>query len=508
VQEGQILGGRYRLERHLGSGGMSLVWQARDELLGRDVAVKMLAQPYATDPAFDDAVRAEAMAAASISHPHVTSVFDFGVWSAPADDSGATERAPYVVMELLEGRSLSDRLGDGPLPPDLALRVCAQVAGALAAAHARGVVHRDVKPGNVILTPTGAKVFDFGLAASVGQEEPPRPDRVIFGTPAYLAPERLAGAVIGPASDLYALGLLLYRLLTDDLPWPADTVTEMVHAHTYVEPGPLPDLQGVPDTVADLYRRCLSKEPSGRPSAHEAALTLAAAAGIPAPVGEATVSTTPASTTPASDVADTDGEAVPVAARTATAGPPPAKRRTRHLHQSWVLIAAAGGALAVIVALLLAAASSWSGHPGNTSAPGTKAPSQAPGLPGAGPSPQYSGSRTGGPRTPGASGSPLPGVPAPPRPIGTPPATSGPGDGPTSGPSTTVLTSVAGTVRAGCNGKDAFLSSWTPGDGYRVQTVKPGPAPTAKVKFKGKKVSYVLSVTCDAGTPVLAVKTA
>jgi serine/threonine protein kinase len=157
--QGTVLGGRYRLDEVLGVGGMSVVWRAHDGVLGRDVAVKLLSGRYATDPGSRARIRVEARAAAALAHPNVAQVHDFG---ETAEDG---RRTPYVVMELVPGPTLQDRVAEGPLPPADVLRICADVAAGLAAAHADGLVHRDVKPANVILAPTGAKLVDFGIAA-------------------------------------------------------------------------------------------------------------------------------------------------------------------------------------------------------------------------------------------------------------------------------------------------------------------------------------------------------
>jgi hypothetical protein len=274
MQKGQVLGGRYRLTEHLGAGGMSVVWKAHDQLLNRSVAVKVLAGLPAATPAARLRIRAEAQAAAQLWHPNVTNVYDYGESTTDSDPS-----VPYVVMELLPGRTLSQRLADGPLAPRAALRICAEVASALAAAHARGLVHRDVKPSNIMLTPSGAKVVDFGLAAIAGQAELDD-DGELHGTPAYLAPERLTGGEVIPASDVYALGLLIHRALTNHLPWQAETTTQMLTAHVYVEPAPLPPTNGVLPEVNQICHRCLAKDPADRPSAAEVAAALADAAGI------------------------------------------------------------------------------------------------------------------------------------------------------------------------------------------------------------------------------------
>lgn len=273
----RLLTDRYRLVERLGAGGMSVVWRAHDEVLGRDVAVKMLSSRYAGDAASRDLIRYEAQAAGRLSHPHVTSVYDYGEAVEPDGT-----RVPYVVMELVEGVTLDARLAEGPLPWPVAVRIAAEVAAALAAAHARGLVHRDIKPANVMLTCAGVKVVDFGIAALAGAN--PENSTVILGTPAYVAPERLGGRAVTPASDVYALGLLLFRMLTGRLPWQAETVTQMIEAHQYTEPQPLPAVAGLPTDVADVCTRSLAKLPEDRPSAEEVARRLAAAAGTRVPL--------------------------------------------------------------------------------------------------------------------------------------------------------------------------------------------------------------------------------
>ncbi|MFG1677203.1 serine/threonine-protein kinase [Micromonospora sp. NPDC049282] len=270
----QLLGERYRLVEQLGAGGMSVVWRGYDEVLGRQVAVKVLASRLASDKAFRHRIRVEAQAAARLCHPNITNVYDYG----ESVQVGLT--VPYVVMELVDGGPLSGRLGrDGQLPWREALTIGAEVASALATAHARGVVHRDVTPGNVMLTPTGVKVVDFGISALVGESDK-GPDGALLGTPAYLAPERLDNGHVSPATDVYAVGLLLYRMLTGRLPWQASTTTQMLRAHMYRDPDPMPPVPGLPGQVTDLVQRCLAKRPEDRPLTPEVARTLAEAVGI------------------------------------------------------------------------------------------------------------------------------------------------------------------------------------------------------------------------------------
>jgi serine/threonine-protein kinase len=252
----KTLTGRYRLIERLGAGGMSVVWRGYDEVLGRQVAVKLLAADFAAAADFRLRIRREAQAAARLSHPHITGVYDYGE---------APDGTPYVVMELIEGESLAHRLAAGRLPWPLALRICAQVAEALAAAHDRGLVHRDVTPANVMLAASGVKVVDFGISALVGEHGGP-----VVGTPAYLAPEQLAGAPAQAATDVYALGLLLYQSLSGRLPWSSET------SRRYRSTIPLPAIRGLPPEVAALVAECLNVDPTRRPASEAVGRRLAA----------------------------------------------------------------------------------------------------------------------------------------------------------------------------------------------------------------------------------------
>src|SRR5262245_51005490 len=261
-----LLAGRYRLVDRLGAGGLSVVWRGCDEVLGRLVAVKVLPPSTSADPSFRRRLRAEAQAAARLSHPNITNVYDYG--EATTVDG---EPVPYVVMELIDGESLAAVLARvRKLPWQHAARITADVAAALAAAHARGIVHRDVTPANVMLTPTGAKVVDFGISALIGENDID-PDGSLLGTPAYLAPERLEGGQVSPATDVYAVGLLIYRTLIGQLPWDVGTTTALLRAHQYTEPEPLPAVDGLPAEVDALVGRCLEKRPADRPSSAELA---------------------------------------------------------------------------------------------------------------------------------------------------------------------------------------------------------------------------------------------
>jgi serine/threonine-protein kinase len=278
LHAGALLARRYRLIDQVGRGGMSVIWRARDEVLERIVALKVLSTELAADARFRDLVREEARAAAQLVHPHVTAVHDYGESVAP--DGTITA---FVVMELLVGEELEARLTAGPLPWPEAVEVCAQVAEAVAAAHRLGIVHRDITPSNIMLTSVGAKVLDFGIATHVGAPDNDE-DGETFGTPAYVAPERLDGTPAQPATDNYALGVLLFETLTGHPPYPAHTWADLARARR-ADPPPRPDVPGLPAAVSDVCRRCLARDPVARPSAHRVAEVLRASVPPPpAPV--------------------------------------------------------------------------------------------------------------------------------------------------------------------------------------------------------------------------------
>jgi serine/threonine protein kinase len=277
----RTLGGRYQLEQCIGVGGMSEVWRGYDQVLARPVAVKVLSPQLAADGGSGERVRTEARSAAQLAHPNVASVYDFGMADHPADsdrpvDPAAGEPAPYIVMELVDGATLADHLAGGPLDWHIAVRVCAEVSAALAAAHSHGIVHRDIKPANIMLTPSGAKVLDFGIATDAGVRDP-QPDGTVLGTPAYLAPERLCGRPVTVATDMYGLGVVLYQCLTGRLPWKPATGALQPYVPRHGSLDPLPEIDGLAPEVADLCTRCLSRDPAERPSSLVAALVLAEA---------------------------------------------------------------------------------------------------------------------------------------------------------------------------------------------------------------------------------------
>jgi eukaryotic-like serine/threonine-protein kinase len=255
-----LLDARYRLVERLDRGGMATVWRAHDERLSRSVAIKIIDQT-SSDPLASARMRREARALAQFSHPRIANVYDVG----------STGDGTYLVIELVEGESLARILaGDSALSWPVAVAACAEVADALAAAHLRGVVHRDVSAANVMLTRAGVKLIDFGLSAVEGDREAD-PDGRLRGTPAYTAPERLDGQSVRPSADVYSLGVLLYRALAGRLPWEAATVQQQLQAQRQCEPARLPAIDGLPEDVVDVCMRCLARDPADRPSAADVA---------------------------------------------------------------------------------------------------------------------------------------------------------------------------------------------------------------------------------------------
>jgi eukaryotic-like serine/threonine-protein kinase len=255
------LAGRYRLCRRLADGGMGQVWQAVDELLHRPVAVKLPREEHAEDPAFVGRLRAEARCAAAVSHPGITSVFDYGE-ARTADGAAPTA---FLVMELVQGEPLSALLArEGRLGLEPSLDIVGQAAVALGAAHRAGLVHRDIKPANLLVRADGVvKVTDFGVARSP-DEEAYDPDDALAGTAGYLSPEQAVGRPATPASDVYALGVVAYECLAGRRPFSGDHPIAVALAHLTEAPPPLPD--DVPSPVAALVGQAMAKEPRRRPS--------------------------------------------------------------------------------------------------------------------------------------------------------------------------------------------------------------------------------------------------
>jgi eukaryotic-like serine/threonine-protein kinase len=249
------LAGRYRLEGPVARGGVGEIWRATDLVLGRPVAVKLLRTEYAQHPEVLARFRAEARHAGSVSHPGIAQVYDYG------EDGAAA--SPYLVMELVDGPSLARVLAAGPLTPADAMDVLAQAAAGLQAAHAAGLVHRDVKPGNLLVGPSGqVKITDFGIAHAAWSA-PITQTGALVGTPAYLAPERIMGGPATPASDLYSLGVVGYQCLTGAVPFEG-MPHEVTAAHRHRTLPPLPP--AVPAGAAELVLDLTAKDPAARPA--------------------------------------------------------------------------------------------------------------------------------------------------------------------------------------------------------------------------------------------------
>jgi eukaryotic-like serine/threonine-protein kinase len=248
---GALVAGRYLLEGRIAAGGMGEVWRGTDNVLGRPVAVKLLRAEYTKHPRALAWFRAEARHASALSHPGIAQVYDYG-------EAGV----PYLVMELVDGPSLAQVLEAGPLDPGRGMDVVAQAAAGLQAAHRAGLVHRDIKPGNLLAGPGGqVKITDFGISHAAGPE-PLAGTGTLLGTPAYLAPERVAGQAATPASDLYSLGVVAWECLAGAPPF-TGTPVEVAIAHRDRRLPPLPG--PVPAGVAALVAELTAKDPLARP---------------------------------------------------------------------------------------------------------------------------------------------------------------------------------------------------------------------------------------------------
>jgi serine/threonine-protein kinase len=349
---------RYRLERRLGTGGMATVQLAMDTRLERYVAVKLLADHLAEDANFSARFRREALAAARLVHPNIVQVFDFG-----SEESTGRQ---FIVMEWVDGPSCAEILRElGRLAPDDAVSILTQACRGLDYAHRNGVVHRDVKPGNLLRGRDGGqvKLADFGIAKAAEQSDITKVGSVL-GTAAYLSPEQARGEPAGPASDLYALGVVSYQLLAGRLPYEAASLTDLARQQDSVAPPPLDKVDpAIPRPLAQVVARALERDPGNRfpdAAAMEKALNDAMRGVEPPPptddteatrMLEGTAVTTPLSRTQAAPprrrrlepIAEPAPPPRRQPARAAAATPPPAAQRRRP-----------GGAWRTIRALLIA----------------------------------------------------------------------------------------------------------------------------------------------------------
>ncbi|MDQ1082350.1 MULTISPECIES: serine/threonine-protein kinase [Microbacterium] len=264
--QGVTFGGRYELDSRIAIGGMGEVWEATDHVIGRTVAIKILKDEYMGDPGFLERFRAEARHAALVNHEGIASVFDYG------EEDGSA----FLVMELVPGEALSTILErDGSLSTDKTLDIVAQTAAALQAAHAAGLVHRDIKPGNLLITPDGrVKITDFGIAR-IADQVPLTATGQVMGTVQYLSPEQASGHPASPATDTYSLGIVAYECLAGKRPFTGESQVAIAMAQINEQPAPLPATVPVP--VQNLVMAMIAKKPEDRP-ASSAAVSRAATA--------------------------------------------------------------------------------------------------------------------------------------------------------------------------------------------------------------------------------------
>lgn len=252
---GLTFGGRYQLSSRVAIGGMGEVWQATDLVIGRTVALKILKDEYLGDPGFLERFRAEARHAALVNHEGIANVFDYG------EEDGSA----YLVMELVPGEALSTMIErEHTLPVDKVLDIVAQTANALQAAHAVGLVHRDIKPGNLLITPDGrVKITDFGIAR-IADQVPLTATGQVMGTVQYLSPEQASGHPASPSTDVYSLGIVAYECLAGRRPFTGESQVAIAMAHINDQPPALPGT--VPEPVAALVMSCIAKKPADRPA--------------------------------------------------------------------------------------------------------------------------------------------------------------------------------------------------------------------------------------------------
>ncbi|NYF18104.1 serine/threonine-protein kinase [Microbacterium sp. AK009] len=284
--QGVTFGGRYELDSRIAIGGMGEVWEATDHVIGRTVAIKILKDEYMGDPGFLERFRAEARHAALVNHEGIASVFDYG------EEAGSA----FLVMELVPGEALSTILErDGALSTDKTLDVVAQTAAALQAAHAAGLVHRDIKPGNLLITPDGrVKITDFGIAR-IADQVPLTATGQVMGTVQYLSPEQASGHPASPATDTYSLGIVAYESLAGKRPFTGESQVAIAMAQINEQPPPLPPTVAQP--VQNLVMAMIAKKPEDRPASAAAVARAAsalrrgdlaaAAAAVPAVAGAA-----------------------------------------------------------------------------------------------------------------------------------------------------------------------------------------------------------------------------
>ncbi|KAA9134504.1 Stk1 family PASTA domain-containing Ser/Thr kinase [Microbacterium caowuchunii] len=262
----RVLAGRYRVDELIGRGGMASVYRGYDVTLGREVALKILKRELADDAAFRTRFRLEAQAASRMAHPAIVRVFDAGEGSETAPD-GSVHPVPFIVMELVHGALLKDIIAEGPLTPEQAARYADGILEALEYSHRAGVVHRDIKPGNVMVTDSGqVKVMDFGIARAVSDSSSTVAETTtILGTAAYFSPEQAKGEPVDARADLYSAGVVLYEMLTGRPPFRGETPVAVAYQHVSETPVPPTDIvEDIPRGLDAVVLRALAKDPYQR----------------------------------------------------------------------------------------------------------------------------------------------------------------------------------------------------------------------------------------------------
>jgi hypothetical protein len=334
---GRLISGRYRLIAPLGEGGMATIWRAIDEQLDREVAIKLLRSQFGTDSGFTARFKQEARSAGSLSHPNIVPVYDYGT-----DSEDGTQ---YIVMQLVEGDDLASILRErGTLDVDDAVRIAIGVASALEVAHRRGIVHRDVKPGNILITDDGdVKVTDFGIARAVS-EASMTVTGTTLGSVHYFSPEQARGDEVTGASDVYALGIVLYEMLTGRRPFEGDSAAGVALKRLTEDPQPPSAIRPVPSGLSAIVMRALEREPERRfpdagsfaealrvwhkdPGAGAAAAAGAGVAALPPPTAAIPPSGEPTVYVPPPVARPSDRAPAPVNVNAARRPPPPAARR-------------------------------------------------------------------------------------------------------------------------------------------------------------------------------------
>ena len=360
-EAGNLFGGRYRLLAKIATGGMGEVWSAQDEVILRKVAIKILKAEYLSNPGFVERFRTEAKHAAMINHEGIANVFDYG------EDEGAA----YLVMELVPGEALSSILErDKTISEQRVLEIIVQTARALSAAHREGLVHRDIKPGNLLITPEGqVKITDFGIAR-VTNQVPLTQTGQVMGTVQYLAPEQATGKPATAASDIYSLGIVAYEALAGKRPFTGENQMAIAMAQISEVPPPLPST--VDPRLARLIMDSLAKKPADRPSS---ALTMAARAEALITTGDSLVTPKPLQPAPPKPIYEAVPVAQPAAApETTTINTDTAE--TERVPSIWPWIALVVVLVGALTAVLL---SSWLSSPKpNPSASGTPSASASP----------------------------------------------------------------------------------------------------------------------------------